>query len=203
MEFKTSDALLDLAERALKQAKEDGGDRSFAFKSMSTDQFKDIVRKEEEQSLAELKENVSHMVKKTNQGLLKFLEAYAKSMASKDAYSRDHVENVKKLAEAIAREMNLSGDRIEDIKLAALLCRLGKAGIEKDILQKQNSLNERELEKMRAYPKLSADILSLVHFLSDVVPIVLSHREWYDGRGYPEGLSGERDPCGGPHIVSR
>ena len=64
------------------------------------------------------------------------------------------------------------------------------------ILSKPGPLTPEEFQKIRAHPKVGADIVSSVPFPYPVAPLILSHHERWDGKGYPAGLRGENIPLG-------
>jgi len=65
---------------------------------------------------------------------------------------------------------------------------LGKISIDKSILLKPGKLTEEEWVIVKQHPRIGADILSGVHILKDIVPLVLYHHEHFDGNGYPDHM---------------
>jgi HD-GYP domain-containing protein (c-di-GMP phosphodiesterase class II) len=65
-----------------------------------------------------------------------------------------------------------------------------------DILLEKEPLTEEEWHKIKQHPTKGADYLRPLNFLSDVIPIIESHHEHYDGTGYPKGLKGKEIPLG-------
>ena len=78
--------------------------------------------------------------------------------------------------------------------MGGLLHDVGKIGVPEDILRKPNRLSEMEFEAMKHHPQLGALIVGGVPGMESVLDAVLYHHERWDGRGYPEGLSGEEIP---------
>lgn len=97
------------------------------------------------------------------------------------------------LAELAARELGLSEPTIARVRLAALLCDVGRDRIPREILNKQGPLNDQEWAQIRRQPELGAALLSDVSF-DDIREWILCHHERPDGRGYPRGLAGEQIP---------
>ena len=64
------------------------------------------------------------------------------------------------------------------------------------ILSKPGPLTPEEFQKVQAHPQVGADIIAAVPFPYPVAPLILSHHERWDGRGYPLGLKGEDIPLG-------
>jgi len=90
----------------------------------------------------------------------------------------------------------MSENDIQGVKTAALLHDIGKLAVPEHILSKPGPLTPEEFQKIRAHPKVGADIISAVPFPYPVAPLILSHHERWDGKGYPAGLKGEEIPLG-------
>ena len=90
----------------------------------------------------------------------------------------------------------MSENEIQGVKTAALLHDIGKLAVPEHILSKPGPLTPEEFQKIRAHPKVGADIVSSVPFPYPVAPLILSHHERWDGKGYPAGLKGEEIPLG-------
>ena len=100
---------------------------------------------------------------------------------------------VGQLAELTACELSLSEPRIARVRLAALICDVGRDRIPAEILGKRGALTREEWTQVRRQPELGAALLSDASF-DDIRDWVLSRRERIDGRGYPHGLRGEEIP---------
>jgi diguanylate cyclase (GGDEF)-like protein len=85
---------------------------------------------------------------------------------------------------------------VQAIKTAALLHDIGKLAVPDHILAKPGPLTPEEFQKVQAHPQVGADIIATVPFPYPVAPLILSHHERWDGRGYPHGLKGEDIPLG-------
>ena len=97
------------------------------------------------------------------------------------------------LAELTARELGLGESRVSRVRLAALLCDIGRDQIRPEILDKRGPLDDDEWAEVRLQPELGAALLSDVSF-DDIREWILCHHERPDGRGYPRGLTGEQIP---------
>jgi putative nucleotidyltransferase with HDIG domain len=122
---------------------------------------------------------------------LETIKALSNSVDAKDQYTNGHSHRVAHYAMDIAHKMNLDPWRLENIKIAATLHDVGKIGIKDNILNKPGELTEEEYEAIKNHPRIGANILDEVRFLSNVSEIILHHHERYDGKGYPDGLSGD------------
>jgi HD-GYP domain-containing protein (c-di-GMP phosphodiesterase class II) len=149
----------------------------------------------------DIRESIHNMNKRSHQGVIEMIYAFARSIEAKDHYTGEHVEQCAVIAERIAEALKFDSRTVENIKHAAVLHDLGKIGIEKEILSKPGKLNDEEWASVKQHPRIGADILSGIHLLKDVVPLVLYHHEHFDGSGYPEGLQGDQIPIGARIIA--
>ena len=124
------------------------------------------------------------------------IEALALAIDAKDQTSQSHIRRVQLYASALARALGMSENDIQGVKTAALLHDIGKLAVPEHILSKPGPLTPEEFQKIRAHPKTGADIISAVPFPYPVAPLILSHHERWDGKGYPSGLKGEEIPLG-------
>jgi hypothetical protein len=90
----------------------------------------------------------------------------------------------------------MSDNEIQGVKTAALLHDIGKLAVPEHILSKPGPLTQEEFQKIRVHPQVGAEIISAVPFPYPVAPLILSHHERWDGKGYPQGLKGEEIPLG-------
>jgi diguanylate cyclase (GGDEF)-like protein/putative nucleotidyltransferase with HDIG domain len=98
------------------------------------------------------------------------------------------------LAYMVAREMGLSEHEARQVELAGLLHDIGKIGIPDRILTKPGGLDTEERLIMMSHADMGARIVERSSALAHLTPIVRHHHEWYDGRGYPDGLRGDEIP---------
>ncbi len=129
------------------------------------------------------------------------IQALARAIDAKDAYTYDHADRTRKYAKKIALRMNLPSSIIKNIEFAALMHDIGKIGISDNILLKKEHLTVEETEAIKKHSVIGYNILEPVQFLKSVAPMVLYHQEWYNGKGYPEGLEKEEIPLGA-RIIS-
>ena len=116
---------------------------------------------------------------------------------AKDHYTFTHSENVAYYATKLAIGCGYDSELVEIINEAALLHDIGKIGISENILKKTSKLSDEEYQNMQSHVEASVNIIRHLPSLDYVIPIVLTHHERYDGRGYPRRISGEDIPAGG------
>ena len=131
-----------------------------------------------------------------HQAYLQTIRALATAIDTKDHYTYDHSEHVTKYAIAIAEELGISKREREEIKEACQLHDIGKIGIHDRILTKPGKLTEEEWKEIKLHPRKGADILEPLDFLSGVVELVREHHERYNGKGYPNGIKGQKITLG-------
>ena len=124
------------------------------------------------------------------------IEALALAIDAKDQTSQSHIRRVQLYAASVAKALGMSDNEVQGVKTAALLHDIGKLAVPEHILSKPGPLTPEEFLKIRAHPKVGADIVSSVPFPYPVAPLILSHHERWDGKGYPAGLKGEDIPLG-------
>lgn len=128
---------------------------------------------------------------------LSTIEALAMAIDAKDQVTSGHIRRVQVHSIALARELGITDEReIKAIEAAALLHDLGKLAVPEYILNKPGKLTPSEFEQMKTHAAIGADILASIDFPYPVEPIVRYHHEMWNGKGYPEGISGEAIPIG-------
>jgi diguanylate cyclase (GGDEF)-like protein/putative nucleotidyltransferase with HDIG domain len=141
-------------------------------------------------------EDEQRHVQQTSDLHLATIEALARAIDAKDQNTQTHIRRVQTYAARMARAVGLSPDEIQCIKTAALLHDIGKLAVPEHILSKPGPLTQEEFQKIRIHPEVGAEIIAAVPFPYPVAPIILSHHERWDGKGYPQGLKGEQIPLG-------
>ena len=124
------------------------------------------------------------------------LETLVNALEAKDPYLRGHSARVADSAAMVAAEMGLPDDQVESIRTAGRLHDIGKIGIREEILSKQGPLTDEEFDHVKLHPLIGSQILSPLAHLGAVIQFVRSHHERWDGKGYPDGLTGETIPIG-------
>ena len=128
--------------------------------------------------------------------LLDTIRAIAATIDAKDGYTHRHSERVALLARRLGAELNLEESELETVELSGLLHDVGKIAVPDAILNKPGKLTTDEFEEMKKHPGHGARILENIQnaAVKAVLPGVKHHHEKWDGRGYPDGLSGEDIP---------
>lgn len=136
---------------------------------------------------AALVEEISQSISRNPHALLSVAR-----LKTKDNYTYMHSVSVCALMMALGRKMKLDGDLLKELGMAGLLHDVGKIMTPDEVLNKQHSLTAEEFEVMKAHPRHGWEILERAYGASDMtLDVCLHHHERMDGRGYPDGLSGE------------
>jgi putative nucleotidyltransferase with HDIG domain len=131
------------------------------------------------------------------------LELMVKSMEARDPYTSGHSRRVSEYALAIARELKLSAEHVDNIKRAALLHDVGKIYEEfAPLLRKEGKLTPEEMMTMRTHVVRSAQLVATAGKLRGAVEAMIKHHhENFDGTGYPDGIAGDAIPMGARIIM--
>ena len=141
-------------------------------------------------TLYERKENHVRELRKSYYGILMILRHFI----SNDKYTENHSYRVSVYAAKIAEFLNLSPERIEDVRAAALLHDIGKLEISREILYKAARLSKDEYEEMKQHVNKGARLLEPVGgSIERIIPIILAHHDKFDGSGY-NSTRGEEIP---------
>jgi putative nucleotidyltransferase with HDIG domain len=138
----------------------------------------------------------AQLYQELHQSYVKTIRSLVATIELKDSYTSGHSENVSRYAAALAREMGLSANEIDEIEIGGILHDIGKIGSSEDILLKKDRLTKEEFEIMKAHPANAVKILNPVGLSENILKIVLHHHEQCNGKGYPMGLAREQISLG-------
>jgi len=119
------------------------------------------------------------------------LRALARTVDAKSSWTAGHSGRVTRLALTLAETLIPDPKERENLHRAGLLHDIGKLGVPVAILDKTGKLTDQEYEIMKAHPQTGARILEPIKEYEILIPMVLQHHEHFDGKGYPQGLSGD------------
>lgn len=195
--MKTKDGLLTCAENAVRLAKEKGGNAIYNCRDIRKKKLEaSIIEAVSKRRVKAISKKFIGLSKRSNQNIVEAVYALAHTVGAKDAYTEAHSEDMVFFATEIGKKLSLSEEELEDLKHGAMLHDIGKIGISDNILLKKGKLTKKEFEAVKKHPQIGADIIRPVHFLKNVVPMILHHHERFDGYGYGSKLRGEEIPLG-------
>ena len=188
------EALVRLVDEALYAAKQAGRNCTRTWTEISRDQDREVVAQTEE--VTDLQRRMAALSLQAKDAFVQSIHGLVQALEARDPYTRHHSENVTRYAVAIAEQMGLDPDAVSVIRRAARVHDIGKIGVPDDLLRKQAELDERERRAMRNHVLIGVHILEQLRFLERELPLVRHHHERWDGKGYPDGISGHAIPRG-------
>jgi PAS domain S-box-containing protein/putative nucleotidyltransferase with HDIG domain len=147
--------------------------------------FKDVT------ALKRSEEELQISFNKLQTAMSSTIDAISIIVELRDPYTAGHQRRVASLACAIAKELKMSEDQIDKIRMGGLIHDIGKIYIPAEILTKPGRLSKIELDMMKSHPEVGYKILQQVDFIPPIAQIVYQHHERMDGSGYPLGISGD------------
>jgi len=121
------------------------------------------------------------------------IQGFARALEAMDPYTAGHSDRVTLYAHLTAEEMGMPPTQIELIRQAGIMHDIGKLGCHANI-NKPGALTDEEFENVKLHPVFGKEILQPIEFLHPLIPAVYHHHERWDGKGYPDGLIGEKIP---------
>lgn len=143
-----------------------------------------------------LKSDLDAIIKKPEfpPDYFQFLNSLITALEIRDTFTQGHSSRVADYALLISRQLNLSGENLKNIRLAALLHDIGKLCIDESIIKKSKKLTENELSILKSHSVMSERIIEPIEAFRAIRPFVKHHHERYDGNGYPYRLAKEDIP---------
>lgn len=129
------------------------------------------------------------------------INAITEALDAKDKYTYGRSKRVTKYSLEIGKRLGLSDSELSELELAGLLHDIGMIGIPENILNKEGELTNDEYDVIKAHSPKGVKILENIRQLENVVVIIKHHHEKYNGKGYPDKLSGELIPLGARIIA--
>ena len=194
----SANAELDTAVHALKMGACDYITKPFNFDVLLITIENALRKKDLERQLDDYRANLEEKVKEQtdviNSMYVRSIDAMIKALEAKDFYTRGHSQRVTLYSMAIAAELGMKGQELEDLHRASVLHDLGKIGVREAVLNKPGRLTEEEFGEIVRHPETAVRILEPIPFFRPLLPAILHHHERFDGKGYPSRLAGKSIP---------
>lgn len=129
------------------------------------------------------------------------IESIVAALDARDTYTARHSDRVADMVLVLADALGLSPQDTATVHLAAHLHDIGKIAVPDAVLRKAGRLTDAEWQQMRRHPVTGYEILRHVDHFAGIAELVRHHHERWDGRGYPDGLSGQDIPLGSRMIA--
>ena len=140
--------------------------------------------------------NNARLYQKIQDSYFEIVKALAQAIEAKDPYTHGHSERVMQYTVQIAQKLGLPKKEIDSLRYAAILHDIGKIGVRGIVLNNPNGLSSEEYDEIKKHPLVGEGIIKPIELLQSIRPLIRHHHEWYNGKGYPDGLSGENIPLG-------
>lgn len=194
----SANAELDTAVHVLKMGACDYITKPFNFDVLLITIENAMRKKDLERQLDDYRTNLEQKVKEQtdiiNSMYVRSNDAMIKALEAKDFYTRGHSQRVTIYSLAIAAELGMTGQELEDLRRASVLHDLGKIGVREAVLNKPGKLTEEEFAEIVRHPETAVRILEPIPFFRSLLPSILHHHERFDGKGYPSRLAGNDIP---------
>jgi len=154
----------------------------------------ELVRGHRQQRILEMK--IEHRTRELSAIYQETIKALGSALDTRDPETQEHAQRVVDYTLRIARAMDIPEAELQGIERGAILHDVGKIGVPDGILFKPGRLTPSEWACMKTHTEIGYNMLDQISFLRDAVPIVRSHHERFDGRGYPDSLTGKQIPVG-------
>jgi HD-GYP domain-containing protein (c-di-GMP phosphodiesterase class II) len=146
------------------------------------------------EDIEEYIERLKQAAEENRELFLGSIRMLAAAIDEKDPYTRGHSDRVARYSVLVGKELGLSAEELDRLRISALLHDVGKIGVDDRVLKKPGALTEEEFTVMKQHPSKGANIMRPVAQLKEMLPGIELHHEHMDGRGYPFGLKGDEIP---------
>jgi len=123
-----------------------------------------------------------------------FLKALQLTLEKSGHESKEHLDRVKHYALALGNTISLNQSEMDDLSVVADLHDIGKIGVPDGILNKKDTLTDEEYEVVKGHAYFGYSMLKATPSTIRIAEYILYHHEWYNGKGYPDGLIGDKIP---------
>lgn len=157
------------------------------------------IKKEADKNIYEvLKEAEDNMYKnkliETKSIQYTVLDTLLNTLGTKSYETEQHVHRLQNMSYLLGKKIGLSQPELENLVLLASLHDIGNVSIPEDILVKPEKLSEKDWEVVKKHPEIGYRMASATQEFAHIAEFILHHHEWWDGSGYPKGISGENIP---------
>ena len=194
----TANGNTDLAVEALKLGASDFISKPFFIadlvKSIDFVNKKRELDRQKRELLLMLETKVRERTRELETIYIDVLASLAQALETRDFSTFGHCKRVSHYSRLIAEKLGFTPEEKHNLEIASLLHDVGKIGISDSILLKPAALDKDEWADLKHHPAKGVEILKPLKYLGPALPAILHHHEFFNGTGYPEGLTGENIP---------
>lgn len=139
-------------------------------------------------------ESLNKYARELEDAYISTVKVLAAAIDARDPFTLGHSTRIAAYSVKLGEKLGLSRNELDDLEIACLFHDIGKLKIPDSILVKRGPLEPSEYREVMRHPEYGAEILRRAYSLHRYIPAVLHHHEWFNGRGYPYGLSGKEIP---------
>jgi putative two-component system response regulator len=168
------------------------GVNDYIFKPFEVDTFIHSVLR----NIANLRltREKNELAERLKSNMMTLIDTLATTLEARDPYTHGHSHRVGEYSCWIAEELNYTAQESEILRHGGILHDIGKIAVREEVLNKPGRLTAEEYEHIKIHPTVGYNILKQISDLEPLLPIVLSHHERIDGKGYPAAMPGEQIP---------
>jgi putative nucleotidyltransferase with HDIG domain len=173
-----------------------GGRKYRRLKIYSKDEFGRLTTSFNEMMVVidEQSSKINKYSKDLEDAYVSTVRVLAAAIDARDPYTHGHSLRVSMSSLQLGKEIGLNNASLEELEVACLFHDIGKIKTPDAILRKKDKLTVQEYKEMMRHTEYGADILSKAPSLQKYIPPVRHHHEWFNGKGYPDGLKGDAIP---------
>lgn len=162
----------------------------------SQDELGKLTRNFNEMSalIADQRGKLTKYARDLEDAYVSMVKVVAAAIDARDSYTHGHSARVAQLSLLLGKQLGLPKADLRDLEVACLFHDVGKIKTPDSILLKRGKLSEAEYKEMMQHVEYGASILSWAPSLSKYIPSTRHHHEWHNGKGYPDGLVGDKIP---------
>jgi excisionase family DNA binding protein/putative nucleotidyltransferase with HDIG domain len=136
-------------------------------------------------------DDLSQLYSQLSENYLETIKTLLISLDTREGITAGHSIRVADYAFFLGNQLGLSEKQLQNLRLAALFHDIGKLGVCEDIVCKRGRLTNEEYHVVKEHSEIGEKIVDEVNFLKPIKGFIRHHHERYDGKGYPDRLSGD------------
>ncbi|KXS42981.1 PAS domain S-box-containing protein/diguanylate cyclase (GGDEF) domain-containing protein [Candidatus Frackibacter sp. WG12] len=187
----TADGVCKRIKEACSTIKDDGIPMSIALGAATKEDLKEDIYDIFEEAEDRMYRN---KLMNSSSARHEIISSLQKTLLEKDYETEAHARRLKQLVIKFGNKLGFTSDTLDKLSLLATLHDIGKVAISDRILNKQKKLSQEDWREIRRHPEIGYRIAQASDNLTSIADEILAHHEWWNGKGYPQGLKGDEIP---------